>query len=192
MIIAKRNIAVIGGHKCSRQTYAIARRTGQLIASCGWALVCGGGPGVMEAACRGAKEKGGLTIGILPSYDGKEANNYLDIRLTTGLGYARNILIIRSCEAVIAIDGEYGTLSEIAFAFFAEGPRLRPPRQAFGETGREASGPARIENSGGGDDHKPIVGIKTWEVSGLKQVAGPQEAIRYLKRKLSAKEKNAK
>ena len=113
----KAHIAVIGGHRCSKKIYAIAYETGRLIARQGWILICGGGPGVMEAACRGAKAEGGTTVGILPSYDGKEANEYLDVSLTTGLGYARNVLVVRSADAIVAIGGSYGTLSEIAFAF---------------------------------------------------------------------------
>ena len=111
------NVAVVGGHKCSKKHYEIARRLGRFIAKEGWVLICGGGQGIMEAACQGAEEEGGLTVGILPGYKGEEANAYLDVNLTTGLGLARNVLVVRSAEAVIAVDGEYGTLSEIAFAF---------------------------------------------------------------------------
>ena len=110
------NVAVVGGHNCSPKTYEIARELGGLIAKERWVLVCGGGPGVMEAVCRGAKEKDGLTVGILPSYDGKEANGYLDVKLTTGIGYARNTLVVRAADVVIALEGNHGTLSEIAFA----------------------------------------------------------------------------
>ena len=117
------NVAVVGGCKCSRKIYKIAQRLGQLIALEGWVLICGGGLGVMEAACKGAKEKGGLTVGILPSFDAREANPYLDIKIPTGLDYARNILVVRAAEVIVAIDGKYGTLSEIAFAL-NEGKRV--------------------------------------------------------------------
>ncbi len=110
------NIGVIGGHKCSKTVSGVSEELGALIASEGWILVCGGGGGVMEAACRGAKSKGGLTVGILPSYDGHEANKYLDVKLPTGLGYARNTLVVRASDIIVAVDGKYGTLSEIAFA----------------------------------------------------------------------------
>ncbi|MCK5287636.1 MAG: TIGR00725 family protein [Candidatus Omnitrophica bacterium] len=110
------NVAVIGGSNCTKKNYNIAKELGCLIALEGWTLICGGGFGVMEAACKGAKEKGGLTVGILPSYKGEDANSYLDVQIPTGLGYARNILVVRSAEIVIAIDGKEGTLSEIAFA----------------------------------------------------------------------------
>jgi len=111
------NISVIGGFSCSKKNYETAYELGKLIAQQGWILICGGGSGIMEAACKGAKEEGGLTVGILPSYDGAEANSYLDIKLPTGLGYARNVLVVRASDAIVAIDGKYGTLSEIAFAF---------------------------------------------------------------------------
>jgi len=111
------NIAVVGGHKCSQKHYRQARELGRLIAAEGWNLICGGGPGIMEAACRGAKENGGTTVGILHSYDGREANRYLDVRLPTGIGFMRNVLIVRAADVIIALNGEYGTLSEIAFAF---------------------------------------------------------------------------
>jgi len=145
------NIAVVGGHKCSKKIYRIAEELGSLIAQQGWVLVCGGGPGVMEAACKGAKKQGGLTVGILPSSDEGEANKYLDVKIPTGLGYARNVLVVRAAEAVIAISGEYGTLSEIAFAF---------------------------------NEEKPIVGINTWEIEGVKKVKTAKEAVNYIKKKV--------
>lgn len=74
----------------------------------------------MEAASKGAKEKGGITCGILPGLDGREANPYLDIKIPSGLGYARNILVVRASNILVAIDGKYGTLSEIAFALNEE------------------------------------------------------------------------
>lgn len=114
------NIAVIGGSTCAKETYKTAKVTGELIAKEGWILVCGGGSGVMEAVCRGAKKAKGLTIGILPSYGGEEANDYLDIKIPTGLGFVRNTLVVRAADYIIAIDGKYGTLSEIGFAL-AEG-----------------------------------------------------------------------
>lgn len=116
------NIAVIGGHDCSKENYLLAQETGRLIAKKKWILICGGMSGVMEAACKGAKEEGGLTVGILPSDDKTQANKYLDVKIPTGIGYARNILVVRAADAIIAIDGAYGTLSEIAFALNEEKP----------------------------------------------------------------------
>ncbi|UCC95369.1 MAG: TIGR00725 family protein [Candidatus Omnitrophota bacterium] len=117
------NVAVIGGYNCSKKAYKSAQRLGVLIAQERWILICGGGSGVMEAACKGAKEKGGLTVGILPSFDEKEANLYLDVKIPTGLGCARNILVVRAADAIVAVNGKYGTLSEIAFAL-NEGKRV--------------------------------------------------------------------
>ncbi|MCF7870635.1 MAG: TIGR00725 family protein [Candidatus Omnitrophica bacterium] len=117
------NIAVVGGSTCLKKYYQIAEKLGELIARNGWILICGGGPGVMEAACRGAKNKRGLTVGILPSYDGKEANNYLDVKIPTGLGFIRNTLVVRAADYIVAVSGKYGTLSEIGFAL-SEGKKV--------------------------------------------------------------------
>lgn len=114
------NIGVIGGSICSKRVYRIAQRLGELIAEERWILICGGHFGVMEAVCKGAKSKGGTTVGILPSYDGKDANHYVDIKIPTGLGYGRNIIVVRASDVLIAINGRYGTLSEIAFALSEE------------------------------------------------------------------------
>ena len=96
--------------------YDTAYEVGRLIAENDAFLVCGGLTGVMEAACKGAKNAGGTTIGILPgSYIG-DANPYVDIPVATGLGHGRNLIIINTARAVIAISGRYGTLSEIGFA----------------------------------------------------------------------------
>jgi len=108
-------IAVIGGRECDRQVYEKAYTVGKAIAERGAVLVCGGKTGVMEAACRGAAEAGGLTIGILPGYDDREANKWVKIAIPTGVGIARNSIIACACHAAIAIDGSYGTLSEIAY-----------------------------------------------------------------------------
>ena len=110
------NIAVVGGEQCTKKIYQIAQQLGKLIAQNGWVLICGGGGGVMEAACRGAKSGGGVTVGILPGCESREANSYLDLKLPSGMGYARNILIVRAADIIIAVNGKYGTLSEISFA----------------------------------------------------------------------------
>ncbi|MGQ9492412.1 MAG: TIGR00725 family protein [Anaerolineae bacterium] len=109
-------IAVIGAGRCSAEVAALAEAVGQELAKRGAVLVCGGLGGVMEAACRGAKAAGGLTVGILPGTSRREANPYVDIPIVTGMGEARNVLVVQSAQAVIAIHGEYGTLSEIAHA----------------------------------------------------------------------------
>lgn len=109
-------ISVIGAGSCSDKIYRIAEETGMLIARKGAILVTGGLGGVMEAASKGAREAGGTTVGILPGFSKEDANKYVLIPITTGLSHARNIIIARSADAVIAISGEYGTLSEIAVA----------------------------------------------------------------------------
>ena len=109
-------IAVIGGRRTEKALLKEAEEVGRLIAVNGSVLVCGGLGGVMEAASRGAKAEGGLTVGILPQNDPKEANQYIDIPIVTGLGIGRNVVIARTADALIAVGGEYGTLSEIAFA----------------------------------------------------------------------------
>jgi uncharacterized protein (TIGR00725 family) len=109
-------IAVIGGSSVTPETAKLAEEVGSEIARHGAVLVCGGLGGVMEAACRGADAEGGLTVGILPGDDRRAANPYVKIPIVTGLGYARNAAVIKSSQAVIAVDGSYGTLSEIAFA----------------------------------------------------------------------------
>lgn len=109
-------IAVIGGNDGSRQALAYAEEVGREIARGGHVLVCGGREGVMEAACRGARGAGGHTIGILPGADCSEANPFVEFPIVTNLGYARNALVVQSADAVIAIEGSYGTLSEIALA----------------------------------------------------------------------------
>jgi uncharacterized protein (TIGR00725 family) len=109
-------IAVIGETDPSPKVAAQAEAVGAEIASAGAVLVCGGLGGVMEAACRGARGQGGVTIGILPGTRPDDANPYVTYPIPTGLGHARNILVARAAQAVVAIGGKYGTLSEIAFA----------------------------------------------------------------------------
>jgi hypothetical protein len=112
----KSQIGVIGAGACDEKVSSIAEAVGREIAKRGALLVCGGLGGVMEAASCGAKEEGGTTLGILPGSSRDAANRYIDITLLTAMGHARNVLIVQSCDALIAVDGEYGTLSEIAHA----------------------------------------------------------------------------
>ena len=116
MINDKKLIAVIGGSDVSPQIARLAEEVGREIARRGATLVCGGMGGVMEAACKGASEEGGLTIGILPGENRREANPYVQIPIVTGIGYARNVAVVKTAQAVIAIDGSYGTLTEIGYA----------------------------------------------------------------------------
>ena len=115
-------ISVIGAGKCDAQTYALAEQVGRELAQQGATVVCGGLGGVMEGACKGAKDAGGRTVGILPGEDRADANPYVDIPIVTGMAEARNAIVVRTGSAVIAIGGEYGTLIEIAFALKFEIP----------------------------------------------------------------------
>ena len=109
-------VSVVGGSRCSRQEAELAEEVGAELAKRGVTLVCGGLGGVMEAACRGASSEGGVTVGILPGDSATAANAYVQIPIVTGMGYARNISVVKSAQAVIAVGGSYGTLSEIAHA----------------------------------------------------------------------------
>lgn len=107
-------IAVIGTARCSGEEEEAAVLVGRVIAEGGAVLLCGGEGGVMEAACRGAAGCGGTVVGILP--DTGDGNPYLSVRVRTGLGHARNVVLVQSADAVVAVGGSYGTLSEIAIA----------------------------------------------------------------------------
>jgi uncharacterized protein (TIGR00725 family) len=110
-------VAVVGpGGRASPDELESAEKVGRLLAEGGAVVVCGGLGGVMEAACRGACSAGGLTIGILPGRDRREANPFVEVAMPTGLGEARNALVVRAADAVVAVGGAYGTLSEIALA----------------------------------------------------------------------------
>jgi len=109
-------IAVIGGRKIEKSLLKEAEEVGRLLAGRNAVLVSGGLGGVMEAASRGMKSGGGLTVGLLPQDHKRDANEFVDVAIATGLGIGRNVIIARTADAVIAVGGEYGTLSEIAFA----------------------------------------------------------------------------
>jgi uncharacterized protein (TIGR00725 family) len=109
-------IAVVGPGEASAHELEVAEEAGAAVASGGAGLVCGGLGGVMEAACRGARSRGGLTLGLLPGLDRDAANGWVVVAVPTGLGEARNALVVRAADAVVAIGGGWGTLSEIALA----------------------------------------------------------------------------
>lgn len=110
-----RFIGVIGGCEAAPDILMLAEQVGGLIARAGGVLVCGGLGGVMEAAAKGAKSEGGLTVGIVPGPNRAEANDHIDIAVATNMGHARNAIIAQTCDALIAVGGRYGTLSEIGF-----------------------------------------------------------------------------
>lgn len=109
-------IGIIGASEADEDLTAIAYRAGALVAMSGAVLLCGGMGGVMEAACNGAGDAGGLVVGVLPADEG---NRYLQVKIRTGMGDARNAILVRSSDALVAIGGAYGTLSEIGFALKA-------------------------------------------------------------------------
>lgn len=112
----KKLIAVIGGRQPVAEDARLAEEVGRELGKRGAILVCGGMGGVMEAACRGAQSQGGLTIGILPGETRQTANPCVDIPIVTGMGSGRNVIVARSAQAIIAIGGSYGTLTEIGYA----------------------------------------------------------------------------
>ncbi|WEL18722.1 Putative Rossmann fold nucleotide-binding protein [Halorhabdus sp. SVX81] len=140
-------VSVIGGSTVGEELYDQAREVGRLLAERGHEVVCGGRGGVMEAVARGATEAGGHTIGILPGADRGAANEYIETPIATGLGNARNALVVGNGDAAIAIDGSTGTLSEIALAL---------------------------------DAGKPVAGLDTHDVAGVKAVETPQAALEYI------------
>lgn len=133
-------ISVIGGDAAEPEAVEAAEAVGRALAKRGVTLLCGGRSGVMEAACRGARAEGGHTIGIMPGRDARETppNKYVEFPVYTGLGYARNITVVLSGEAIIAIDGSYGTLSEIAYALIHEKPIVGLDTWDFAYRGHDA------------------------------------------------------
>ena len=138
-------IAVVGAGKCSKKLRDLAAEVGKYVAENDGIIVSGGLGGIMEGASRGAKEAGGITIGILPSDNRDDANEFIDFVIPSGFGEARNILVIRAADAVIAFPGKYGTLSEMAFALQAGKPLISVNAWKLGEgikvveTGLEAA-----------------------------------------------------
>jgi len=109
-------VGVVGAGKCSKKLRDQAYAVGKAIAEQGAVLVCGGLKGVMEAAAHGAKDAGGVTIGIIPGRDKSGANPYIDIVIPTGIGEARNVLVVQTSDAIVSLHGKYGTISEMAFS----------------------------------------------------------------------------
>jgi hypothetical protein len=137
-------IAVVGPGEATPQEEALAEEVGAGLAVAGAVVVTGGLNGVMEAACRGARSKRGMTVGLLPGNDRRDANGWVEVAVATGMGELRNGLIVRCVDTVVAIGGGAGTLSEIALALKLD---------------------------------KPVVGVGTWAVHGVEQVAGSREAV---------------
>ena len=115
-------IAVVGAGKCSKKLRDMAAEIGKYVAENDGVIVCGGMGGIMEGGARGAKEAGGVTIGILPTDDKNDANEFIDYIIPSGFGEARNILVVRTADVIVAFPGKFGTLSEMAFALQAGKP----------------------------------------------------------------------
>ena len=145
MAAASPYVAVVGaGGDAAGELLAIAEEVGAQLARCGALVVTGGLGGVMEAACRGARGAGGTTLGILPGADRAAANPFVDVAVAPGMGELRNGLVVRCADAVVAVGGEYGTLSEIALALKAG---------------------------------KLVVGLRTWEIEGVRAAADADDAV---------------
>ncbi len=142
-------MAVVGAGTADEASLAAALAVGRELGRRDAVLVCGGLGGVMEAACRGAREEGGLTVGVLPGLDRRAANPHVQVALATGLGEARNALVVRAADAVIAVGGEFGTLSEIALALKAGTPVVGIETWELAKAGREV---AAIERAAGGEE----------------------------------------
>ena len=111
----KKIVSVIGGHSCTKEVEQLAHNLGEKLAKVVDMLACGGLSGTMKAVCQGFRAAGGVTIGILPGYNKNDANAFVDIVIPTGMGLARNVLVVKCADVVIALPGEMGTLSEVAY-----------------------------------------------------------------------------
>ena len=140
-------IAVIGTRQPSPEESKLAEEVGRELAKNGVALICGGLGGVMEDACRGACAEGGLTIGVIPGDDRKSANPCVQIPIVTGIGYARNVIIIKSAQAIIAVGGGYGTLTEIGYALDSKKPVIGLKTWKFSRNNRIDKSIIRAHNA---------------------------------------------
>ncbi|MCH7745584.1 MAG: TIGR00725 family protein, partial [Chloroflexi bacterium] len=139
-------ISVIGAGNAAPDVAILAEQVGRELALRGITVACGGLGGVMEAACRGAKSAGGTTIGILPGIDPEDANQWVDIPICTGLGHARNVIVVRTGRAVIAVGGAYGTLSEIGHALTENIPVVGLNTWTIARNGVEDESIVRADN----------------------------------------------
>ncbi len=141
-------IAVIGGEDAPPDVQRLAEEVGRHLARRGCTVVCGGGSGVMEAVCRGARSEGGHTIGIMPGHTAQESppNEWVEFPVFSGLGFARNSMVVLSGRAAIAIDGAYGTLTEIAYALIHEVPIVGLDTWHFSYPGHDAERLIRAES----------------------------------------------
>ena len=151
--MTRRYIAVVGGGgRVPVAQRRVAEEVGRAVAEAGAVLVCGGLGGVMEAACRGAQAGGGITVGILPGRDRSEANRHVDVAIPTGMGEARNALVVRAADVLVAVDGEFGTLSEIALALRTGTPVVGIATWELSMGGQEVDAILRI--------HDPVAAVE--------------------------------
>ena len=141
-------VAVVGPGTASPAEAALAEEVGAAVAAAGAVLVCGGLGGVMEAACRGARSRGGLTVGLLPGLDRDDANGWVVVAIPTGLGEARNALVVRAADALVAVGGGWGTLSEIALALKAGKPAVGIGSWELARAGQPVEGLVAVEDPG--------------------------------------------
>ena len=156
-------IAVVGGAQCSRDEAKLAEAVGLELAKRGAILICGGLGGVMAAACKGARSAKGKTVGILPGNAREEANSYVDIPIVTGMGEARNVIVVNTAQAVIAIGGKFGTLSEIACALRNNIPVIGLTTWALSKKGRPVKAIIAAQNPKEAVE-KAVAAIKGQEV----------------------------
>ena len=173
-------IAVIGDSSCSPEEATLAQSVGELLAQRGANIVCGGLTGVMEAVCRGAKSKGGLTVGILPGENSNMANPWVDIPVVTGLGEARNVVVVKSAQAVIAIGGSYGTLSEIAYALKSNIPVIGLNTWSLSRNGREDDSIIRVQSATEAVD-KAVALARKHKVHGIASPFSPSPSSSPIK-----------
>ncbi|MCX5702338.1 MAG: TIGR00725 family protein [Candidatus Omnitrophica bacterium] len=159
----KKVVSVIGGHSCTNQVEQIAQNLGKKLAKVVDVLICGGLSGTMKAVCKGFKAGGGLTLGIIPGDDKKDANPFVDIVMPTGLGLARNVLVVKTADVVIALPGEAGTLSEIAFCLQFGIPVI-------------SLTPLQIPKKEGLTT-KFVTGLNSWGIEGVIKVSTIDEAV---------------
>ena len=119
---SNQRISVFGGRDITPEVYEDTLEIGRRLADEGYLVFCGGGAGVMEAIAKGVHDEGGIVVGVLKGRDLEEGNKYLTVPIATGIGIARNAILAYNCDAAIAISGQYGTLSEIAYAFQLKKP----------------------------------------------------------------------
>ncbi len=122
-------VGIIGSGSCDEKLFSIAERIGEILAEKGCVIINGGLGGIMEASAKGASRKGGIVVGVLPTADKSRANSYVSVAIATNMGHARNMIIVHSSDALIAVGGGYGTVSEMAIAL-KEGRRvvaIEPP-----------------------------------------------------------------